>query len=474
MAGTGSTPALSPLRFGARRSVRAPGLRAAVGALGVAGILVGVTFLVLVATARPSFLVPPAHAGFPQWMAGPLHGVLSGFDPGRQALKWVFSLTLGGLYVAYVLALAGVGSLRARWLAGVIVAVHAVLLLSPPLSLTDVFNYIHYGRMGVVHHLNPYVDVPFSSPHTDPAYPYSNWHHLLSPYGPLFTLITYALVPLGVQASFWALKLLLAIASLGTLAIVWRCAQVLGQDPRLPVAIVGLNPLVLIWGLGGDHLDALMVLALTGALLAMLARRELVGGILLATSLALKASAVVAIPVLLVGSQRKVRALAGFAGAGMVLAAASYAAFGAHIPDVAGQSKFVASMSIPNLLGLALGQGGETDTLRTILGGVLAAVVVGASIQAWRGREMTTTAGVAVLASLLALGWVLPWYLLLLLPFAALSRSRLLRGAALVMGVWLMLSWIPLRPQILHALGLHPSATPLGRQQLHMRQQLLR
>jgi hypothetical protein len=474
MAGTGSTPALPPLRFGARRTVRLPALRLILGAVGLAGLVVGVTFLVLVASARPSVLVPPAHAGFPQWMAGPLHGVLSGFDPGRQALKWVFSLTLGGLYLAYLLALAGVGSLRARWLVGAIVAVHLVLLLSPPLSLTDVFNYIDYARMGVVHHLNPYVDVPFSGPHTDPAYAYSNWHHLLSPYGPLFTLITYALVPLGVPASFWTLKLLLVVASLGTLAIVWRCARALGQDPRLPVAIVGLNPLVLVWGLGGDHVDALMVLALTGALLAMLARREFVGGMLLATSLALKASAAVAIPVLLAGAPRKVRALAGFVGAGVVLAAASYAAFGAHIPDVAGQSRFVASMSIPNLVGLALGQGGETGTLRTILGSGLAAVVVAASIQAWRGRAVTTAAGVAVLASLVALAWVLPWYVLLLLPFAALSRSRMLRGAALVMGVWLMLSWMPLRPQMLHSLGLHLSATPLGREQLQMRHRLLR
>jgi hypothetical protein len=58
MAGTGSTPALSPLRLGARRSMRVPSLRATLGSLGLAGILGGVTFLVLVATARPSFLVP--------------------------------------------------------------------------------------------------------------------------------------------------------------------------------------------------------------------------------------------------------------------------------------------------------------------------------------------------------------------------------------------------------------------------------
>jgi hypothetical protein len=474
MAEMRSSPVLSPLGIGASRSLRLPALRVTLGAIGLAGILAGVAGLILLAASRASLLVPPSKAGFPQWMAGPLHGIFSVFTPNDQALRWTFSLTMGGLYVAYLLALAGVGSLRARWLIGAIVLVHAVLLLSPPLSLTDVFNYLEYGRMGVVHHLNPYVDTPYSAPHADPAYLFGNWHHLLSPYGPLFTMITYALVPLGVPASYWTLKVLLVAASLGTIAIVWRCARALGQDPRLPVAIVGLNPLVLVWGLGGAHSDALMVLALTAGLLAMLARRELIGGMLLATSLALKTSAAVAIPVLLAGAPRKARALAGFAGGAVVLAAGSYAVFGPHIPDVVTQSKFVASLSIPNLLGLGLGLGGETATLRTVLGGALAAVVVGASIQAWRGREVTTAAGVAVFASLVALAWVLPWYLLLLLPFAALSGSRLLLRTTLVLGVWLALSWIPLRPDIVRALGLHPGSTPVGHQQLQMRQRLLR
>ncbi len=104
--------------------------------------------------------------------------------------------------------------------------------------------------MGVVHHLNPYGVVPALEPHSDPSFALSNWHHLLSPYGPLFTLLTYALVPLGVHLSFWVLKLLVGAASLATLALVWRCAQALGRSPAAAVAFVGLNPIVLIWGLG--------------------------------------------------------------------------------------------------------------------------------------------------------------------------------------------------------------------------------
>ena len=94
---------------------------------------------------------------------------------------------------------------------------HAIFLLAPPLALTDIFNYINYGRMEVVHHLNPYTTIPILEPHSDPSYALSNWHQLLSPYGPLFTLLTFAVVPLGVAASFWVLKVLLAAASLATI-----------------------------------------------------------------------------------------------------------------------------------------------------------------------------------------------------------------------------------------------------------------
>ncbi len=105
--------------------------------------------------------------------------------------------------------------LPARWAIAAIVAVHAIMFLSPPLALTDIFNYINYGRMEVVHHLNPYTTIPVLEPHNDPSYALSNWHQLLSPYGPLFTLITFVVVPLGVAASFWTLKGLLMLASLG-------------------------------------------------------------------------------------------------------------------------------------------------------------------------------------------------------------------------------------------------------------------
>ncbi len=71
----------------------------------------------------------------------------------------------------------------------------------------------------------PVHDDPDLEPHSDPSFALSNWHQLLSPYGPLFTLLTFAVVPLGVAGSFWALKGILCVTSLAIILLVWRCAQ---------------------------------------------------------------------------------------------------------------------------------------------------------------------------------------------------------------------------------------------------------
>jgi hypothetical protein len=65
------------------------------------------------------------------------------------------------------------------------------------------------------------------------------------------------------------------------------------------------------------------------------------------------------------------------------------------------------------------------------------------------------------------LSWVLPWYVLWVLPFAALSSSRRLRVTALVLGVYLILAWAPASTLLWNAIGFHPERTSLGR--LHQR-----
>ncbi len=479
-------------RVGARQPTRRD---AAIGASVLVWIGVCVLLIVLAAADRPSFLSSPSHYGFfPHWLAGPLGGLWPWFTRSSRATKALLTGALVTMYVAYVVGLRYVPLLRARWAIATIIGVHAILLLSPPLSLTDVFNYINYGRMGVLHGLNPYTTIPALGPHSDPSYALSNWHQLLTPYGPLFTLITYAVVPLGLAGSLWTFKGLLTVLSLGTILLVWRCARLLGRDPVAAIVLVGLNPLVLVWGMGGDHNDFFMMFCIVLAFYLLLRARvpgispdlevpvdrgsrswllplaplELGAGGALAAAIALKASAAILLPVILVGllraPRRLVQVMLGLIGGGIVLGVCAVAAFGMHLPDLGAQGRLVIPMGLPNLLGLALGQGGETETLRDLLSVGLVLAVAGCSVLAWRRRDALSASGWATMALLLTLSWVLPWYVLWVLPLAALSRSRTLRTTALVFGAYLLLTWIPLATAIDNALGIRPTTTSLGQQ----------
>jgi hypothetical protein len=127
----------------------------------------------------------------------------------------------------------------------------------------------------------------------------------------------------------------------------------------------------------------------------------------------------------------------------------------------------VTNVSVPNLLGLALGAGGETQALHSVLTVVLLVSVALCCVQAWRRGAAVTASGWASVALLVTLSWVLPWYVLWVLPMAALSRSRRLRATALALGVYLIVAWAPASGLLWNAIGFHPEKTSLGR--LHQR-----
>ncbi len=496
---TGGRRGLSDSRAGA---VARTSTDVRVGALVLLAIVACSLLVVVLAADRPSILSPTTHTSFfPGWMAGPLGGLWPGLTRSSSTLKYLFSGAIVVMYAAYLVGLAYLPRMQARWVIAGIAAVHLIFFLAPPLALTDVFNYINYGRMEIVHHLNPYTSIPILEPHNDPSYTLSNWHQLLSPYGPLFTILTFAVVPIGVVASFWVIKGLLAVASLATIFLVWKCAKLLGRDPVAAIVLVGLNPIVLVWGLGGDHNDFLMVFLIVlgfylmlragvageGVVspgrprlsrssrprewLAWLSVADVGAGVALMTAAAIKASGAVLIPVVLAGLLRSPRRLfavvLGMAGACLIVAALSLIAFGLHVPDLSTQSRLVTNVSVPNLIGLALGKGGETESLHALLSAALGVAVLLCCVQAYRRRSSITASGWANVALLVTLSWVLPWYVLWVLPFAALSASRRLRVAALALGVYFIIAWAPASGFLWNAIGFHPEKTALGR--LHQR-----
>jgi hypothetical protein len=483
-----------------------------------------ILLIVVMAADRPSFLSATTHSHFfPGWMAGPLGGLWPGLTRNPTTLKDIFTGSVIVMYASYVVVLRHGEQLRTATVVAAVLVIHMILFVAPPLTLTDIFNYINYGRMEAIHSLNPYTTIPILEPHSDSSFVLSNWHHLLSPYGPLFTLLSFAVVPLGVAGSFWAFKAILMGASLATIMLVYRCAQLLGRDPKQAIMFVGLNPIVLMWGLGGDHNDFIMVFFIVlGFYLLLLARRSrspdliaasnghappnslgralsptagaglaervrawlgrpstllLGAGGTFAVAVFVKASAGIVIPVVLAGlagsPRRCGRVLLGMLVACVLVVAMSLLAFGPHLPDLSTQGRVVTNFGLPNLLGLALGQGGETNMLRVLLSVALIGATLACCVLAYRRRESLTATGWATVALLVTLSWVLPWYVVWLAPLAALSGSRRLRTVTLVLGAYLMLAWVPSAAGFFSAIGFNPAKTPLGAQHQRAVKELL-
>jgi hypothetical protein len=342
------------------------------------------------------------------------------------------------MLVAWLVMAVSGRAMRSGVVLGAVAAVNVLFLLCPPLALTDLFNYLVYARMEIVHHVNPYVQLPVAVSH-DPVFLYSNWHHLRSPYGPLFTILVMPFAWLPLPVSYWIYKVVAMLASFGMLAALWGCARRLGRPPATAVAFVGLNPIVMIYVLGARHYDALLMGCLLTGCLLLLLRREIAGGAMLAAALAIKASAGLLAPVIALGVPRRARALAGLAGGGIAIAALTLLVFGPHLPNVAQQSKLVNPLSVPNVVGYLAGHGGANATVRRVfvIGGVIAGAIC--ALVAWRTRRWVTPAGFAGLISLVTVSWLCAWYVIWALPFAALSRSRTLRGVTLAVVVVLVL-----------------------------------
>jgi hypothetical protein len=159
----------------------------------------------------------------------------------------------------YFVSLWAAESVSKRSAIGAIVAVHVVFLLGPPLLSPDVATYLAYARLGALHGIDPYTHAPGALPLHDALHPWVV--HVAGPtnYGPPFTLLTYPLAHLGVPAALWVLKVVAMLASLGMIWLVATCARLRGVAPTRAAFLVALNPLALIYALGGDHNDLWMM-----------------------------------------------------------------------------------------------------------------------------------------------------------------------------------------------------------------------
>lgn len=347
-------------------------------------------------------------------------------------------------FAGYLGALAFAPRLGKRVVWGAIVVLVTAFAVAPVLLSHDVFSYVGYARLGVRHGLDPYVHPPLAVP-ADPAYAEVTWTEATSAYGPLFTLATYPLAWLPVGVAVAVLKAVAALSVLGIAALVSRLAAWRGVDPLRAAAFVALNPLVLVHVVGGAHNDGVTMLLAMLSIAALLSARELSAGAALAGAVATKLSAAFLAPFALIGSTRS-RLLLGAVGTGMAIALGAWLAFGwdwLHGFGLAGENQSRTSyMSIPILAARLTGL--DPDATR-LAAAVFFLTAIGVLLAwTWRGGDWIRAAAWAALALLLATAWLLPWYLIWLLPLAAISRDRPLQLLTLVLTAYQLGARIPL------------------------------
>lgn len=429
----------------------------ALGALGLVGVVVSTFLVVAGAASGVSAFVPGSHRGsYPAWLAGPLRGI--GVSHAKDSFQW-FQIAL---CVSYGLVLVGVRELGARAIAATIVIAHVLLLLGPILLSLDAFGYVSFARLGALHGLDPYTSTSAAVP-TDAVYRFVGWPHLHSPYGPLFTLGSYALVPLGVAGMVWALKSIAVLSSLGAIALVALAARRGGRSPASAAAFVGLNPVLLVVTVGGAHNDTLLLLLLAAALALSAGARWGRAAIALVTAVGVKVSAGLVLPFLVLGPRAPrdrlrtaVAALIGLAA----LAVLGLVGFGSHalrfVDALRGQQQMVTIHSVPNETARLIGAHGLPDWLRTLYVAGFVAVLLFTLWRTARGADWRAMAGWTTLALLLSTAWLLPWYVVWVLPLAALVPGWRLRAAALVMCAYAIMIHLPFTDPLLIGGPHHP------------------
>jgi hypothetical protein len=417
---------------------RRASLRTRLGAVGLGGLLLtGV--LLSIAAASTDNLLPETTRPIPGALAGPFGDASLNLHPGGL----IAVLTL--MFACYVLAVRAADRLSGRAVLMTIAALNALMLLAPPLLSTDVFSYQAYARMWALYGANPYLH----GPHVialDPLYPFigAKWVSTPSVYGPAFTAIGYVLAPLSIAASALAYKAIAALSSVAIVALVWNAARRRGVDPVKAAALVGLNPLLVIYGVGGGHNDLLMLAGLTAAVYLLLQHRERASGGMIALAAAVKLTGGVFLPFAVAAGgglgrrNRRRDVLLGAGAASAAIAAFAFATFGAgplHLIGTVSKTQSEGDWhSIQGFISTRLGLGTVGHATAVLLTIAFVAAFVWLVRKVWRGElDWIDGAGWAAVALIVTAGAIFPWYVAWLLPFAALAADKRLWTAALVM-----------------------------------------
>jgi hypothetical protein len=339
-------------------------------------------------------------------------------------------------------------TLSARHVAWTAAAFALMAWILLPANSSDVLEYIGFGRLAAVYHVNPYLHT--YSEFTDQFSTLITWDEPM-PYGPV-TMPIFAIGGFashyGLFAAIYTLKFLWLLIYFADAYLIYVIAGSFDFDPAFAVAVFALNPLVVLEQAGNGHNDGLLVLF---GLLAVRALQR--GRDRSAVALALMATLVkmpgvlwlVGVIVVLVRRRRwRVLAEALVAGAGAAILIL-WVLPGSVAALTVLNSQFQYSEDSLHTLIIDLARGFATMTRRSLeyedafRVDRLVGSAVFVAICAWRYSRITSTEtllrelGRVMLVLLLGYAAsVYPWYASWVIPMAALTNSGPLRRGVLI------------------------------------------
>ncbi len=279
------------------------------------------------------------------------------------------------------------------------------LIFSPPLGSRDVYAYACQGWLWL-HDVDPYRVGAASGgcPWTASVPPI--WQDTPAPYGPLAIALSGLAAATGSQIG--ALIVLRGLAIAGAAVIAWQLPKI---SARKDVLLLGvLTPLVAVHGISGAHNDMLMTAGIVAALAS--AKNPVKAGLWIAGAMAIKLTAIVALPFVLILIGKRWWLALGTAIAGFAAVSLATGLDLGWIGALRHTGELVQWSSLPTAVGMAFGYvvGPQAIIVARVIGLIaLAAIAVFALHKARQGHVIVACGG--LLAATALLGPVFyPWY----------------------------------------------------------------
>ena len=349
----------------------------------------------------------------------------------------------------------------------------APLLLSVPLFSRDTYSYLAQGAL-LRDGFDPYAVGPIENQNSllDNVSPI--WTTTTAPYGPAFILVA-KFVTMLVGDHVVAGTMLLRLCMLPGLALlIWaapRVARHVGANGAVALWICVLNPLVIIHLMGGVHNEMLMVGMMMAGIALTFGRHHVAGTALIAVAVAVKATAVLALPFMVWVWMRHLRddrnhsAVRAFVTASAASVAIFIAVFAVlsglagvglgWLTALAGSVKIINWLTVPtaaanltNAIGGLLFPVNFYAVLQVTRIAGIAVIALSLPVLWWRfrrdDRQALTGIAWAMLVVVLFVPAALPWYYTWpLAVVSALAQSR--PAIALIAGfsTWIMVIFKP-------------------------------